>query len=240
MKQIRAILGIEETQIRKVCILMPFINKYILNSFGIANMSKGWPYLSASTEYLTLIYTRIGAAFAGDAVLCLQDTPCRYLFFIGTCGLLYCKSNIYIGDIVLPSSSWEIESFSQLLREEFGLAQRSIPDKFLIDECERYFNKEKIHMVSCATVGSLQMEKAIIPFLKEKDVRVVDMETSAFFNAAFKTNKKAVALLVVSDIMKEIPFYESQATQNKQKIQRSIHRIIEAVIYLAKRLSSAG
>jgi len=241
MKRIKSILGIPKKDIREVCVLIPFISRYILNNFGIDKMSKGWPYLSASTKYFTLIYTRVGTTFVGDAVLCLQQTRCKYLFFIGTCGLvLYKKSDINIGDIVLPSTSWAMESFSQLLKGEFELAQKSMPDKFLMDECKKYFNKGEIHMVSSATMGSLQMEEESISFFKKKDIRVVDMETSAFLNAAAKTNKKATALLVVSDIIKEVPFYEKQTKQNKKDIQYAIRKTINAVTYLAKRLSCDG
>ena len=234
-----SIFGVREQEVKKICLLIPFINKDILNYLGINKVNKGWLYSSANTKYFTLIHTKIGTSFVGDAVLWLNNTHCQYLFFLGTCGLVSKRQEFDIGELIFPSSSWGMESFSQMLKGELHLAQKSTPDTMLLKTIKKYLKDSEAHTAVCATLGSLQIEEALIPFFQERHVEIVDMETSAFFNASRHIKRKAAAVLVVSDILKEKPFYEKQDAIYKEYVKISLQKGAAAITAFAKDMLSS-
>ncbi len=73
----------------------------------------------------------MGGVLTGDAVLYLSETPCRKIYFLGTCGLLQRTPGLKIGSIVSPSRCYAQESFTSLLSEPTSIGVETSPDILL-------------------------------------------------------------------------------------------------------------
>jgi purine-nucleoside phosphorylase len=113
---------------------MPFVPKGVLQEFGVNRLSRGGLYGAGNGEFCTLFHTRMGPSFTGDAVLYLSDTPCRELYFLGTCGLLRRTPGIKIGSLVSPSRCYAQESFTSLLSDPTSTGIATSPDLLLYQE----------------------------------------------------------------------------------------------------------
>lgn len=115
MELFNTLFGIEAERVKASCIIMPFITRRTLPEFRIKKFSRGMIYGSGNGEFCTVFHTRMGDVFTGDAVLYLAETPCRDLYFLGTCGLLQRTPELKIGSLVSLSCCYAQESFTSLL-----------------------------------------------------------------------------------------------------------------------------
>ncbi|VAX34969.1 hypothetical protein MNBD_UNCLBAC01-710 [hydrothermal vent metagenome] len=226
MNVFEKLFGIDPQKIKKTCILTPFLTKNLLQQFDIKKLEKGFLYKCANTKNFTLIHTGIGTPFVGDAVLYLKDTDCQNIFFFGSCGLIESSDNLNIGSLVTPSSSLAIEGFTQVLNQEFDSINVTFPHKKLLEKFNKNHSK-KTHNVICASFGSLKLEEENLNFLKKNNVQALDMETSSFFHAATKIKRRALALLYVTDIIKEKPFYRQYTSEDKIAVESAINQSVE-------------
>ena len=192
---------------REACIILPFVAKGILGEFGIKELSRGRLYSSGNGDSCTVINTRMGGVFTGDAVLYLSETPCREIYFLGTCGLLQIIPGLNIGSIVSPSHCYAQESFTSLLLEPTVSGILTTPDSILLRSLINYSGVENIKEVICISAGSLKIQPDKIGEWKEKGIQAVDLESAAFFSAAGYMGLSAAALMVVSDIIEVSPWY---------------------------------
>lgn len=195
------LFGQKIDQIKPTCILTPILPKGVLEKAGIPFLKKGKPFSSGNTENFTLIHTTIGASFVGDAVLYLKESPCKNLILFGSCGLVQKTDMLDIGSLVCPIQSASYESFSSLLNKHstdpiIGQANRSFLEIFQITK-----NGLKLPSVNCASFGSVHLEPNYQKHLIQTNIDIVDMECSAFFQAAAHTGKKAIALFYITDII---------------------------------------
>lgn len=231
MTKFETIFGIKESEIKDTCILMPLVPKGALNNFGVKDLFRGKIYTSGNAENFTLINTGIGASFTGDAVLYLSNTNCKNLILFGSCGLVKSHGGPGLGSLVTPVECYAMESFTNLLFKNYDF-KPFFPDKLLI---ESFLNNNKhILRVNCATLGSLKLEEENANFFLEKDIRVVDMECSAFFSAAAHKHLKAMALLYISDIINEKPFYTESLPEDKVKLCCSVKSGIKSLCNFIK------
>ena len=132
MEIFKKLFGIEAERVQASCVVMPFVTKEVLREFGVEDLSRGQLYGAGNGECCTVFHTRMGASFTGDAVLYLSQTPCRELYFLGTCGLLYRTPGIKIGSLVSPSHCYAQESFTSLLSDSRSIGISSSPDQALL------------------------------------------------------------------------------------------------------------
>lgn len=218
MSDFKAIFGIENQEVRKTCILMPFIGKGMLSAFGIATLSRGMLYAGASNKDFTVIVTGIGAPLVGDAVLYLGESGCRKVILFGSCGLVSADNGLSLGSVVCPSRAYAQESFSDMLGNRKVSSRVYYPHKPLLRKflagAKRYGVKE----VSCVSVGSLKLEESWRPIFIANAITALDMECSAFFSASAALRLQALALFYVSDIIGKKPFYVHMQSSEKAHV----------------------
>ncbi|MBF0595444.1 MAG: hypothetical protein HQL22_10835 [Candidatus Omnitrophica bacterium] len=228
MEQFRQLFGIDQGSVQPNCLLLPFLPPGALAVLGISKLSRGSVFSSASIKGLTIILTGIGAGFVGDAVLYLNQTPCQNIFFVGSCGLINNEKGLKVGDLVLPSVAFSIESFSDILNDRIQEPVTVSPDLAL----HSYFLKTmtiSIDTGACVSFGSLHEEERFVPLFRKLHADVIDMECAAFFLAAHKTNKKALALIFISDILLKIRFFETMSPENKKRLSAGAEQAVAAI-----------
>jgi len=229
MSIFKKLFGVGESEIKQSCIILPCITKNERTLFDITQFEKGKLYATANTSNFSVIYTGIGAPLVGDAVLNLKDTPCRNIVLFGCCGLFPSASDVSIGDIVVPTECWALESFSEMLLTTDTTASSCKPSKPFLDSFLQHTDLSSIHRVTCATVGSLFLEPRFIEHFQKKAPCIADMECSAFFAASEYTGHHAFSLHYVTDIVRDQPFYCDQSDEQKHKISTSKKRATQAL-----------
>ena len=233
MSKFGQIFGIKQEEVKKNCLLLPCLPKGILTELGINDLCRGKLYSSASSPDFTLIHTGIGAGLVGDAVLYLKKTVCRNLILFGSCGLLKQKSGLGIGSLVAPARSYSYDSFIQMLLEKDKKPKSFFAHPALLQKLLKA--NPEIQKVNCATLASLKLEEEMTGMLFSQGIAVVEMECSAFFAAAAFTGLKAVALLYVSDIVKQKPFYAELEPALKTRQLRAINNSCATLCQFTKR-----
>jgi purine-nucleoside phosphorylase len=224
MTRFEVLFGLKEAQIKRNCVLVPFLQKGILERFRIKNFSRGRLYGAGNSDRLTVIHTGMGAGLVGDAVLYLKGTPCRNIILFGSCGLVSEKDNLSIGSLIVPSRCYAKESFSELLLEPGRRPKIFYPHKKLLEGFLSYAKGPNvIQKAACATVGSLKLEEDMANLFFHKGVEIVDMECSAFFCASRRSKFKALAFFYASDIIKVRPFYTSLGPYLRSRISVAIN-----------------
>jgi len=212
---------LNERDINKTCVLLPLVPKGVLRQLRVSRLQKGSLYSSRNNGYFTVINTGMGPGLTGDAVLYLKGTPCQNLLLFGSCALVKEKDGLEQGGIVSPLSCYSNESFSNLLLEGGLFKEPFFPDKILHKMLADRSGQE-IKEVACATIASLKMEEDMVELFVKNGVDIVDMECSAFFSAAQHAKRKAAALLYITDVIKDKPFYGTQDPKSRLVIASSI------------------
>jgi len=222
------LFGTPAQDIMELCVLIPYPLPILQKALGAYNPAKGKIYTTFSGERVTLICSPMGAAFCGDAVLWLKDTPCQRVIFVGSCGSLKSPEELPLGSIVLPEECYDLESFSSLLS---GVQWKDAhtPDQELLNTLSSI---KTFPSVTSATLGSLAQEQRIFPQLQDKGIEVVDMECSAVYAAGKASGIKTTSLLFVTDYLKGKTFFETKTVQEKEIIKSSFHQIAELILQL--------
>ena len=76
-RHFKELFGLEPSQVRKTCVLMPFLLKEALREFKIGCLARGKLYGAGNSRDFTLIHSGLGPALTGDALLYLKDTGCK-------------------------------------------------------------------------------------------------------------------------------------------------------------------
>ncbi len=231
MTKFETLFGIKESEIKNTCVLMPLLLKSAFNAFGIKNLSRGKIYSSGNAEHFTLINTRIGASFTGDAALYLSNTNCKNIILFGSCGLVKSSDGLDIGSLVTPVECYAMESFTDMLLK-YHTFKAFYPDAILLESFLNY--NKNIQKVNCATLGSLKLEEEYLCLFAEKNIQIVDMECSSLFSVAAHKNLKVMALFYVSDIVNEKPFYTKFCSEDEIKLLSSIESGIKSLCSFIK------
>ncbi len=229
------LFSIEPSDVKKSCILLPFVNKTILSALGLAKLSSGKIYDVGQTKELTVIRTGMGSTFLGDAVLHLQETPAQSLFLFGACGAT-AHSFLDCGDLVSPKKTLSLESFSEIIRGQLKAYCESYPDEMLFGQLQELPHAKNVRTVTCATFGSLKLEEEHRWFFERHAVDVVDMECSAFFEAAQHIKRKALAIFCVTDLISQKPLFSEAAKKDQGLIDKGIVQGIKLIKNLSEGL----
>ena len=213
----KELFGLESSQVKKTCVLMPFLLKEALREFKIGRLSRGKLYGAGNSRDFTLIHSGPGPALTGDAVLYLKDTGCKNVILFGSCGLLAENNGLDIGSLVSPQKAYSLESFSRMLSNQDIDSQAYYPDKKLLEDFT-CVTDSSIKQVPCATVSSLKLEEERKGAWLRQGIEAVDMECSAFFAAASHSGLKSIAVFYVTDIIGVKPFYQEIGLKDKAKI----------------------
>lgn len=237
MDKFTALFGLNRSLIKKTCLLMPLLPKGILAGFGINKLANGRLYNTGQAEGFTLINTRVGSSFVGDAVLYLKDTPCENVILYGSCGLVRKVKGLGVGSLVVPDRCYSQESFSQLLLGGNKRPRSFFPDKALLESFLEFSSGIDIRKAICSTLGSLKLEEGMAGYFVDHNIEIVDMECSAMLAAADSIGLRAMALFYVSDIIKQEPFYFPLKPGSQQKIESSLKNSAKAICdFTQKRL----
>ncbi|MBU0469329.1 MAG: hypothetical protein KKD07_01920 [Candidatus Omnitrophica bacterium] len=235
MSNFETLFGLKENQLKSTCVLTPFFTKGMLDSFKTNELFKGNPYSCANSDNLTLIKTHVGAPFVGDAVLNLKNTYCSNIILFGSCGLVAETEILKIGSIVSPTRALELESFSQLLNCKIDNCSFSQADTELLEKLIN-ISSANIETIQCASIGSISLENEYKEFFLENNISALDMECSAFFNAAKHINRKAIALFYATDILGTNDPFDKPSEEHKTAIDTSIDLAIKTIQVLANNL----
>lgn len=215
----RLILHCEPEEIREKVIVTPCWNPdgFLTNTAeSVKVIAEGGVYETSIYEVtyrnqpVSLVCSGIGAPQAGDVVLALGCTPCRYLIFTGSCGGL--TRDLTIGDLLTISESIGGDGYSSYLAEG-GLS----PNAFLkpAEPDAELNNTLEEHAASLTGEGNVPLHKgrvfssdtivAQFAHLEEMadkyECSSIEMETSAVFNSADLVEIRAAALLIISDVI---------------------------------------
>jgi len=232
------LFGYPSETMRPLCILTPFLPSVARDAFSIKTIQKGFPFRCGHTDTFSVIETRVGAPFAGDAVLWLSQTPCQRIILFGSCGAVNDHGLDTIGSLVSPKKSYAFESFSQLATAQTlppkvpcSVANKKAMDVFLS------FSRTKniiIKSVTTACFASLYLERDYHAALKKRHIDTIEMESSAVFSAARKTGIPTLALFYITDIMGiHDPLKQPNPTEQK-KIDDAITQAAELITSFAR------
>jgi len=220
MDTFKILFGIEKSDVHKNCILLPLPSKELSEMLGLSDFSKGRLYASAGATHCTVIRTGVGPAFAGDAVLHLADTRCENVILFGSCGITETVAMLRIGSLVVPSSCYSAESFTELLGGDRHPWKMHHADTTLHDLLLRYADGAAAD-ATCLSIGSLKLQEEKLPLFKENGIDVLDMECASVFAAAAHIKRRAVALLYSTDSVRTQPFYAHMPRENRAALARS-------------------
>lgn len=233
--QFRYLFGVDADDIRPTCIIVPFSSKGLMQTFGINHFFRGNLYGCGSDEQLTIICTHMGSLFVGDAILHLKETPCQNLIFFGACGLVQKSEKADLGSLMIPRETIAMESFTELLTRKTSSLLSTRPHPELFNKLKIFPAGETLHEVRGVSFGSLILEPDYQEQLMIQKIDIIDMESSSFFSAAEASQKKAVALLYVTDIVGELPAYRKFLHEERMLINAAVDKSVQ----LIKKFASA-
>ncbi|MGQ3683912.1 MAG: phosphorylase family protein [Candidatus Loosdrechtia sp.] len=222
MTVFKSLFGVEPSEIQKTCVIVPFLSQGLLNQLGIESLKKGKLYSTANTDTFTFIKAGIGTLLAGDATLYLEQTNCQEIIFLGACGLVQETDALTTGSLVCPEECLSFESFTDVLLRQTDKITVHYPDPDLLQSFLSSNPDIIIHRVKGMSMGSLKCEEFYKGYFIEKGIEVIDMECSAFFSAAHYIQKRAIAILYVTDIIGKKHFFEPLEPQDKLPINNAI------------------
>lgn len=222
MINFKTLFGIEASAVQNTCIVVPFLAPGLLKILGIETLKKGKIYSSANTATFTFIKAGIGALLIGDAILYLEQTNCRDIICFGACGLVEETGPLTIGSLVSPKECLSFESFTDVLLRHTNKITTQYPDQDLFQSFLKNDLEQSILPVRGMSIGSLKCEDSYREFFIEKGIAAIDMECSAFFRAAHAIQRRAVALLYVTDILGKKHFFEPLEPQDRLRIDAAV------------------
>jgi len=237
MHAFQSLFGLNPSHIQKTCVLIPFMIKNLLRIFEIRELTQGNLYSTGSDDFLTVIQCKMGSPFVGDAVLYLNDTRCQNIIFLGSCGSVNTSSPLKLGDLVLPTACLSAESFSQVLKHDLLKCQKTAPGSSILNKFSHFQPAKNTRNVNAITFGSLKLESENKKFFKKNNIDVIDLETSALFNAAESINKQALALLYITDMIGQKPFYSKTTAKEQSMIHAGIDQALLLIKNFAKHLN---
>ncbi len=230
MAPFRELFGLDPADVGETCVLLPFSRKDILSGFGLERLGRGRLYSAGRGEICTVVRTRMGPAFAGDAVLHLaDDTSCREIIFLGTGGLIPPNSKRGIGSLVCPLPWYGKESFSELATADLSPGPCFFPAPALRRALMAAAGLEEESGPAGVSFGSLHLQPDLLPAWRERGVEVVDLESAAVLAAAARAGLKAVSLLAVSDIVGMLSYYRQLRPEERSRLDGALERAVESI-----------
>ena len=234
------IFGLPASEIQPVCILTPFLMTGMLRSLGVADLQPGYPYRSGNGAYGTVILTRMGAGFVGDAVLYLKETPCRTIFLLGSCGAVVDTPGLRLGSVVIPDEAMSLDGFAALREGPRLPGPISHPDPALLALAGRLPQTAKIPQPHAASMNSVFLEELWQADLRAWGRDILDMETATFFLTAQAVGLPALAVLHVTDILSKSHPYRGLNDDDRHFIHQGADQALAALKQIILTLSPSG
>ncbi len=220
MSYFKKLFGVERSEIKRVCLLMPVLFAESQRILKINKLMKGILYQVGQGDNFTLIYTRMSASFVGDAVLYLGETSCEYLILYGSCASVF-PEKIKIGSLVSPYKCYAFEQFSEMLSGNAKMNKFYYPDKDFLNFFYSNVPKEYVRKVAGISVSSLYLEKKYLNYFQKNNIEIIDMECFSFFASAEHIKRKALALFFISDDLAYKPFFTSYEKEDKALVKKA-------------------
>ena len=224
MADINSYFGIELSEIKKNCIICPVSDAVLFKDFGKSKKTNGLFTKIANYEKVTISSTK-NNFLVGDVVLQLKNTACENIILFGSCGG---AGNVNVADKFVVKKVFNFESFSEMLEMKRN-PDVYYPSTILLNDFLAKTTDKALNKVQCATTNSILLEKMYKDWFDKNKVNAIDMECSSVFSAASSINKKAIALLYVTDHISSEPFNEELDEAIKTKILNSRKALAKAV-----------
>ena len=228
---LKEMFGMEYDLFAETVIVTPIWN---LNDFRnqadkIISEFKGW-YKGITIEYhgkpITIVNSGIGAPLTGDCILAMSHSSnVKNIIFSGSAGAV--NPDYKIGDFVFADQSVIGEGFSRYVRgfktDCFGEISHGDSEyvKKLASRASGMIKESgaDIYFGKIFTTDSILGEsRAFIDYVQEKGCDAIEMEVSAVFTAAVKANKRACAVLLISDLpLDNRNLFEGLTTEENKK-----------------------
>lgn len=223
MNAFQKLFAVKPKDIKEDVIITPFLNLEFFSSSKGNKINKGFLFEVLTEKYFSVVKTGLGSSFVGDVVVYLKDTPCKRIYFIGSCGAV---SDCKVGELVVVDKAMAWESFSEILGHD--------PSHFFINahnQLSRSFlwSNSDIKKVNLATLGSLSLQEKVLHSLRKEEIDVVDMEASALFSAIKYFKLSGIALLYVTDVISMRPFFRELSKRDRRIIKESRQRAISLI-----------
>jgi purine-nucleoside phosphorylase len=229
MTNFKTLFGIEPSLIQETCVIVPYLVPGLLKELGIQALKKGKLYATANTDTFTLIKAGIGVTLVGDAILYMEQTGCQEIIYFGACGLVRETDQLTIGSLACPKVCLSFESFTDTILRYTDKITAQYPDPMLFQSFFSNDLSQNIQPVIGMSIGSLKCEESYKELFDEEGIEVVDIECSAFFSAAQYIQKKAIALLYVTDIIGKKSLFEPLEPLDKLQIDHAIQTACDAI-----------
>lgn len=179
-----------------------YIAKNFLEDYKLVNQVRG---MTAYTGYyknrrITVFPSGMGNASMGIySYELFKEYDVKNIIRIGSCGGY--NKHLKLNDIILSTGSYSESNYAKALSGSLDKQISSSCDlNLLIESVAKEKNIELIKGNIYCSDAFYELEYDYNERAKEKDVLGIEMETFALFNNAKKFNKKATALLTVSDL----------------------------------------
>ena len=220
MTKVKNIFGLPEQDIQSNCIIVPFLNKAMRQAFGIQKSLKAGRLFSAvNISGATLVLTRMGPGFVGDAVMFLDETPAQKLFLLGSCGIIKKTRKYDLGSLLVPKLSYAYDSFCALMQKKKTPPPAFRADPGLLQRIRA--SNTFVQTVVGAAFVSLAFEERFQADFLAQGITSLDMESAVFYAAAQHIQRKACALLFTTDILTSHPFMQKITSQQELVIQQA-------------------
>ena len=228
---LKEMFGMEYDLFAETVIVMPIWN---LNDFRnqadkIISEFKGW-YKGITIEFhgklITIVNSGIGAPLTGDCILAMSHSSnVKNIIFTGSAGAV--NPNYKIGDFIFADQSVIGEGYSRYIRgfemDCFGEISHgdSVYVKKLASRASAMIKElgADLYFGKIFTTDSILGEsREFIEYVEGKNCDAIEMEVSAVFTAAIKANKRACAILLISDLpLDSRNLFEGLTTEENKK-----------------------
>jgi len=220
------LFGTPAHTIKPVCLLVPFLPRRMAQKLGLSQRFQGKPYAGFQHDRFTVIESRMGALFSGDAVLNLAETPCRRIILIGACGSLD-SQRLPIGSLVSPKICYAMESFVDMLEGSITHAKHYESSEITTSD-----QPSGTQSVTGASIGSIYLENQRRTIFQDLKIDVLDMECAGVFAAAREIQRQVQALLYVTDIIGDSSPYDIADPTAIRHIEAAQDAIMESLLHI--------
>lgn len=216
MSNINSYFGIDLSEIRENCVICPISDNTLFENIGNNKKVNGLFAKIINYDKVTIISTK-NNFLVGDIVLQLKNTSCENIILFGSCGGV---GNIKIGDRFIIKKVFNFESFSEMLEMKKN-PNMYYPSTILLNEFLEKSKDKLLLKVQCATTNSILLERMYKDWFDKNKINAIDMECSIVFSAASAINKKAIALMYVTDHLLSDAFNNNLEKNVKEQILNS-------------------
>ena len=224
MDRFEALFGTAAGAMGKCCLLLPVVTREMRAALCLPRLSRGALYGCGRVGGITVVRTGTGPAPTGDAVLHLAESPCRNVLLFGSCGSAGGPGTPAIGDLVCPPACIDPGGFPSMLRGARGARTVHYANSHLHAEIMKAGAAIGVRAATCFSTASLRLEEDTLGFLREGGAEVFDMECASVFAAARVAGLRAAALLHVTDVVGESPFYVPREPAQSAAIREAVER----------------